>query len=106
MIVIGVRTERENESAVDVARTLRLLSRGLVDGQQYEALLSDMIYPRLAATAVRFHPSAEDGERGLVGIDVPPQNDVDKYFLIQRPTEEKHVTNEAASPPRPRGRFV
>ena len=47
-----------------------------------------MIYPRLREVQVRFHSSAGDADRGLVSIDVPPQNEVDKYFLIQRPIEE------------------
>jgi hypothetical protein len=47
-----------------------------------------MIYPGLRELQVRFHPSAADADRGLVSIDVPPQDEVDKYFLIQRPTEE------------------
>jgi len=88
VIVIGVRTERDNATAVDVADEPRPLPRGLVNEEQYEAILSDMVYPRLNAVSVRFHPSTGDDERGLVCIDVPPQNEVDKYFLIQRPTEE------------------
>lgn len=88
VIVIGVQTDRDNEAAVDVATELRPLARGLVDEQQYEGILSDMIYPRLRDVQVRFHPSAADADRGLVSIDVPPQDELEKYFLIQRPAEE------------------
>ena len=88
VIVIGVQTERDNEASVDVAAELRPLALGLVDEQQYEGILSDMIYPRLREVQVRFHSSAADTDRGLVSIDVPPQDEVDKYFLIQRPIEE------------------
>lgn len=88
VIVIGVQTERDNEASVDVAAELRPLALGLVDEQQYEGILSDMIYPRLREVQVRFHSSAVDNDRGLVSIDVPTQDEVDKYFLIQRPIEE------------------
>jgi hypothetical protein len=88
VIVIGVQTERDNEASVDVAAELRPLALGLVDEQQYEGILSDMIYPRLREVQVRFHSSTADPDRGLVSIDVPPQDEVDKYFLIQRPIEE------------------
>lgn len=63
VIVIGARTERDNEAAVDVVSELRPLQRGLVNEAQYEAVLSDMVYPRLGAVAVCFHPSAEDDDR-------------------------------------------
>lgn len=88
VIVIGVQTERDNEASVDVAAELRPLALGLVDEQQYEGILSDMIYPRLREVQVRFHSSGVDNDRGLVSIDVPTQDEVDKYFLIQRPIEE------------------
>jgi predicted HTH transcriptional regulator len=88
VIVIGVQTERDNEASVDVAAELRPLALGLVDEQQYEGILSDMIYPRLREVQVRFHSSTADTDRGLVSVDVPPQDEVDKYFLIQRPIEE------------------
>ena len=88
VIIIGAQTERDDEIAVDVVTQLRLLRQGLVNEQQYEGLVADMVYPRLRELHVRFHPSTADGERGLVAIDIPPQEEVDKHFLIQRPTEE------------------
>jgi hypothetical protein len=47
-----------------------------------------IVYPRLQELHVRFYPSRGDAERGLVAIDVPPQQDVDRYFLVQRPILE------------------
>jgi Putative DNA-binding domain len=88
VIIIGAQTEREDQVAVDVVTQLRLLEQGLVDEQQYEAIAADMIYPRLRELQVRFYPSAADRQRGLVAIDVPRQEEIDKYFLIQRPMEE------------------
>jgi hypothetical protein len=88
VIIIGAQTERDNEVAVDVVTQLRLLSQGHVDAQQYEGIVADRVYPRLRELHVRFYPSAANAERGILAIDVPPQDEVDKYFLIQRPTEE------------------
>jgi hypothetical protein len=85
VIVIGARTRRDDQSAVDVVADIRLLASGLVDEQQYEATISDRVYPRLQELHARFWPSARDGARGLFAIDVPPQNQDDKYFLVQRP---------------------
>jgi len=88
VIIIGAQTERDDQVAVDVVTQLRLLPQGLVDEQQYEGIVGDRVYPRLRELHVRFYPSAANGERGLVAIDAPPQEEVDKYFLIQRPLVE------------------
>lgn len=88
LIVIGARTERDDHVAVDVVSELRLLRRGLVDEEQYGAIVRDRVYPRLRELHVHFYASAAEGDRGLVAIDVPPQEEVDRYFLIQRPLAE------------------
>jgi hypothetical protein len=88
VIIIGVRTERRADVAVDVATAVRPIERGLVDEQQYEAIIAEHVYPGLRELEVLFYPSATDANRGLVAIDVPAQPDVDKYFLIHRPVEE------------------
>jgi hypothetical protein len=85
VIVIGVRTERNDQAAVDVAAELRLLEAGLMDEQQYSAIASERVYPRMRELSVRFYASAADANRGLGAIDVPPQAESDRYFLIQRP---------------------
>lgn len=87
VVIIGVQTQRDDEVAVDVVSELRLLTQGLIDEQQYEAIISERVYPRLRELRVGFYPSAADAQRGLVVIDVPPQDEVDKYFLVQRPIE-------------------
>lgn len=91
IIVIGARTQRDDQAAVDVVADVRLLARGLVDEQQYEGTISDRVYPRMQELHVRFYPSGGDADRGVVAIDVPPQQEVDRYFLIQRPITEEDV---------------
>jgi hypothetical protein len=88
VIIIGAQTERGTEVAVDVVARLRLLAQGLVNEQQYETIISDRVYPRLREVHVQFYPSKDDAARGVVAIDVPPQDDIDKHFLVQRPIEE------------------
>ena len=77
VIVIGVLAERGDEVALDVVTEVPLVARGAVDEQQYDGTVSDRIYPRLNQLHVRFYPSQADGERGLVAIDVPPQQESD-----------------------------
>ena len=71
VIVIGVRTERKEESPLDEATRIRPFPRELVDTSRYEALIAERVYPPLQGLRVEFKPSADGGERGLVLIEVP-----------------------------------
>jgi hypothetical protein len=88
VIVIGARTQRDDQTAVDVVAEVRLLAPELVNEQQYEGIISERVYPRLQELHVRFCPSAGDADRGLFAIDVPPQKEIDRYFLVQKPVTE------------------
>jgi hypothetical protein len=87
-IVIGVQTDRSEESPTDQAVRLRLLERGLVDEERYVAVVTERIYPRVQSVRIAFHPSAVNDDRGVVVIDVPPQAEAEKLFLVQRPVGE------------------
>jgi Schlafen, AlbA_2 len=88
VIVIGVQTERREESPLDQAVRIRSFERARVDPDRYVSTATDRIYPRIRNLRVEFRPTADDGERGLVMIDVPPQPESDKLFLVQRPIDE------------------
>lgn len=88
VIVLGVQTERREESPLDEAVRIRALARGLVDEGRYVALASERIYPRIQGLRVEFKAQANDSNRGVVMIDVPPQAESDKLFLVQRPISE------------------
>lgn len=88
VLVIGARTRRHDRAAGDIVSELRLLPRDLVDVQQYEDTIADRVHPTLRELTVRFYPSAGNAERGLVALDVPPQQEIDRYFLIHRPFVE------------------
>lgn len=85
VIVVGIRTERTVDAPVDRAAEVRLLTRGLVNEQQYVGVITERIYPRIQNIRVEFVPSEDDVDRGLVLIDVPPQAHVEKLFLVQKP---------------------
>ncbi len=87
-IVIGVQTERSQESPTDEAARLRLLDRGLIDPERYVDVVIERVYPRIQGLRVEFRPIAADVERGVVVIDVPPQAEADKLFVVQRPVAE------------------
>ena len=88
VLVIGARTSRDDRAAVDTVSELRLLHRDLVATEQYEDTIAGRIYPTLGQLSVRFYPTAANSDRGLVAIDVPPQQEIDRYFLVQRPISE------------------
>jgi hypothetical protein len=84
-IVMGVRTERHAVSLADVAAEIRAFDRALVDENRYLDVLADRVYPRIRGIRVTFFAAADDVDRGLVAIVVPPQDEESKYFLVQRP---------------------
>jgi predicted HTH transcriptional regulator len=92
VLVIGIKTKRHAESPADVGDEIRLLTRDLVDEARYLDVIGDRIYPRIEGVRVRFFESATEADRGFVAIDVPPQEDRQKYFLIHRPIGEEGKT--------------
>jgi Putative DNA-binding domain len=96
VIVIGVQTERREESPLDEAVRIRAFERGLVDEERYVAIVTERVYPRIQGLRVEFkaQPAGGGGEaqRGLVLIDVPPQAEGDKLFLVQRPVSQGTAT--------------
>jgi hypothetical protein len=88
VIVVGARTASDDATAVDVVTAIRSFDRDLVNTTQYEDTIGERIYPRLREIHARFFAIAGDEERGVVAIDVPPQLESDRYFLIQKPMDE------------------
>lgn len=88
LLLIGVQTERREESPLDEAVRIRAFDRGLVDTARYEALIGARVYPPIQGLRVDFQPSAADPDRGLIAIDVPPQAENDRLFLVLKPVSE------------------
>ena len=89
VILLGIRTERRSEVFADTAAEVRLLRRGLVDESRYLDVVKARVYPRIDGIRVSFYPAANNADRGLVAVMVPPQEDSLKYFLIQRPIADE-----------------
>jgi Schlafen, AlbA_2 len=87
-IVLGVQTERREDAPIDVAVRIRPFAPDLVDTERYVATAIERIYPRIQGLRVEFKPRGDNAERGLVVIDVPPQAEADKLFLVQKPVDE------------------
>jgi len=91
-VVIGLRTKASAIHYADVVQELRLLPRGLVNTLQFRDVLNAWIYPPIEGLTVQFCASSADIDRGLVAIEVPPQREDFKPFLIVRSYDGKrHV---------------
>jgi hypothetical protein len=88
VILIGIETERQEDSPLDEAVRVRPLGRRLVDTTRYEAVVGERVYPPIQGLRVEFKPTVGDAERGLVLIDVPPQAETDKLFLVLKALSE------------------
>lgn len=73
IIIIGVRTERFPERQADEITEVRLVPRGLINVEQYLALIRGWIHPPPQNVEVEWFPSQNDAKRGLVGIFLPAQ---------------------------------
>jgi schlafen family protein len=85
LLLIGFATEQSPDSPVERVTEVRLFGEQLLDQQQYRDLLRDRVYPRIGGLRLEWRASAQDRTRGIGVIDVPPQAERDKYFLIAHP---------------------
>lgn len=63
--------------------------QALVDPNQWYDVLSGWIYPPLQHVDIRWFPSVDDPERGIVAIDVPDQPSARRPFLVIRIIDEQ-----------------
>ena len=84
VIVIGIRTKRDEVHSTDVACELRPFEANLVDVQQYRDVLDDWIYPPIKGVRIGWHESASDAGRGVVAIVVPAADGPESPALVTK----------------------
>lgn len=87
LILIGLRTEKSATHFGDEIVETRPLDRSLVDPDQYLKVLREWIFPDLEGIQVTWHKS--DAAKGIFVIEIPPQPDEKKPFLIFRTVDLK-----------------
>ena len=95
VIVIGVQTKLAPSSNAEIAVSCSAMPSDLVDLKQMRHIACARVYPQPLGLDVRFHPSAEDASRGLVSVDVPPQPEGKRPFLVAGPDRKSTRLNSS-----------
>ena len=91
-IVIGVRTEQSPDSSEDVSVELSRFPCSILDPKQYKDTIATNAYPLIQGVEVSIH-KRDDEDGCLALIEVPPQDEDDGPFLLNKilDPEGKHT---------------
>lgn len=83
-ILVGLRTKPSKIRHADEVESVRPIPEGIVNTAQLRAVLDAWVYPPIEGLVVKYYPSRDNGSKGLVSIEIPPQREEIKPFLIVR----------------------
>ncbi len=93
-IVCGLSTEKKPNYPHDYVKSLDLMPKDdFYDEKQITGIILANIYPRLDIK-VEWHPSNNDKDLGLGVMNVPPQDEGKKYFIVKITEVEGEATRE------------
>lgn len=87
VIVIGYATQRAADSPLERATAVRAVPRERINEQQYRDVIRSGVYPSLGGLQVTFVPKPDDPDKGVLFIDVPPQEQAARPFLVVEPMQ-------------------
>jgi hypothetical protein len=99
-IVIGVATQRHPNEAVEAATEIHRVTKAAVNPDQYRDVIRAWIHPPPAGVRVRWFPPDAATPDGLFVIEIPPQADHLKPFLVRRTVNEQGISFDAVAVPR------
>lgn len=91
-IVVGLSTQASVGHYGEEVSAIRTLSRALCDPDQYTKIISEWVYPRPKGVIADWHQYGADPDKGIFVIFVPPQEELNKPFLITRFIEGSKTT--------------
>jgi len=88
-IVIGVKTEKHDFEVADSAVSWSLIDKSLANLDAYRKIVGSWIYPPVRGLELKWFPGDAGKAQGLLLIEVPPQDEGDKLFIIRRMVDEE-----------------
>ena len=82
VILIGVETENDATSKVDVAKELHPVARGWINAELIKQVIHDWVYPRLEVEVLSHSVSGETGE--LWSLSVERFKDIDFPYIVTK----------------------
>ncbi len=86
VIVIGYRTERQENEGVESAIEARPIEKTLIQPEQYRQVIGSWLYPMPLGIDMRWFPPGAAETKGIFVIQVPGQQTGD--FLVKRMTDD------------------
>jgi hypothetical protein len=87
-LVIGLATERAPDEPVDIVSALELVAETAYPVSMLEGMLQEYVLPRIAGLTISWVAQGAHAPLGVVAIQVPPQPEDTKPFIIAKVVEE------------------
>lgn len=99
-LLIGVREEQQAHHVAAVAAEIRPVPKAIVNISRYRDLLAQWIVPTVEGVAFRWYPDAEEATEGLLLIQIPPQPERVRPFLVTQVVDADGGTVNAVAWPK------
>ncbi len=92
-ILIGPKTKERQTHFGDEVAEICLFNQDLIDPNQYKNVIKGWIYPdEIRGIKIYWKESEDDNNKGIIVIEIPPQEESLKPFLISKIIEEKKAS--------------
>src|SRR5258708_14334499 len=88
LVLIGMRTVKSTVHFGDEIAEVRAVDQSLIDSSQYRSVIREWIFPEPDGITMVWH-QVVNSAKGVFVIEVPPQPDEKKPFLICRTVDDK-----------------
>lgn len=85
-ILIGIETEKREQQHTDTIKAIHPISQNTIDVEQYYNIIKEWVYP-LPEIKIEWKKYRE-ADKGIIVINVSPQKDAIKPFLITKTTDD------------------
>jgi len=91
-ILIGPQTKKSKHHFGDEIEKIKLVKQNLVSIDQYFDIAKEWIYPEIERLKIKWKPSKNDKNKGILVIQIPSQKEILKPFLIKKLVEERKIS--------------
>lgn len=98
-IVIGVEAARQINAVAETAVQIRRVNKSVVNPDRYRGVLDSWVYPPLRNVQLRWFPPEGTEATGIFVVEVPAQDDQDKYFVVRKMVDDAGAESGAVGIP-------
>lgn len=84
LMVIGYGTEKLVNEGVEIAKDHHPVPKEHIVPEQYRDVVAGRVYPHIEQLVTHWYPPGADASKGVFVIEVPPQQEAAKPFLVTR----------------------